>query len=285
MRPELANFLFEAANFSVLAVALGWLLFRPVRAALDGERERHAATERAAAEKQAAAEAQAAEARTARAAVEQAQLAARAEAAAEAAREVARARAAAEQDRAAARKALDRSLAESRAAHLRALAEDVGRVAAAAVERLLERIDGPALEAGLIQSALGELQAAEARAPALVESARPLGVEAERLLASALGQPLERRVHPGLGAGVRITAGGVRVDATARGIAMRAAEEVAIELRALEAPAGGLTVEDALPGPAPRAGGAPGAAPAARSDPPAVEQSATVPDGGARRHA
>ena len=45
MAPWVANFLFEAVNFLLLAGALGWLFFRPVRTALDAERERRAKEE------------------------------------------------------------------------------------------------------------------------------------------------------------------------------------------------------------------------------------------------
>ena len=54
--PTLTTFLFEAANFLVLAAALGWLFFKPVRQALADRREKFEADNRQAAEKLAEAE-------------------------------------------------------------------------------------------------------------------------------------------------------------------------------------------------------------------------------------
>ncbi len=66
MSSALANFLFEAANFLLLAAALGWLLFKPVRRALDAERARHAREEDESKRLRAEAEVLAREARSAR---------------------------------------------------------------------------------------------------------------------------------------------------------------------------------------------------------------------------
>ena len=39
MSPTLANFIFETVNFLLLAAALGWVLYKPVRHALDAEQD------------------------------------------------------------------------------------------------------------------------------------------------------------------------------------------------------------------------------------------------------
>jgi len=87
---ELANFLFEAANFLVLAALLGWVLFKPVRTALDRERERHDEEEAQIGERHAEADKLAQEAREIRSGLEQEMKSHRAELVAEARGEAAR---------------------------------------------------------------------------------------------------------------------------------------------------------------------------------------------------
>jgi F0F1-type ATP synthase membrane subunit b/b' len=226
--PALANFLFEAVNFLLLAAALGWVLFKPVRAALDAERERRERTDAESQRLHAEASALAEQARAGRQALDQeldakrrqALDAARAEAAAllEAARTAQRAEA----------QALREELRAVRDAEAAALAQRVGRLSGDAVRRLLEALEGPALDLALVRAACAELEALpiEARRGARIESARPLDAEALTLLRSVLGADLVERVVPELGAGVRVTTPAGQVDATALAFARRAAATV-----------------------------------------------------------
>lgn len=228
MSPGLANFLFEAANFVVLAAGLGWVLFKPVRRALDAERERHD-KERLEAEKlREEAETLAERARTSREQAEQ-ELEAERKKVLEAARneateliEDARKRASGE------RQALREELDAMRAAQTAALSSRVGEVAAQAVRALLEHLPGPSLDLALVEAACKQLETlpASARRDAVVESARSLDTQARSRLQRALGAPVSERVVPELGAGVRVTGAGGQVDATAASIARRAGQAI-----------------------------------------------------------
>jgi F0F1-type ATP synthase membrane subunit b/b' len=228
LSPALANFLFEAANFLLLAAVLGWVLFRPVRRILDAERERHAKTEQETERLRTEATTLATEARSARDAArrqaEDDRRTSQAAARAEAAKLLDDAR----REGLAERHALAEELRAARAADAAALAETIGRLAAASVRRLLDALPGPALDAALVRAACAELETLSngARSPAVVESARTLDPEARRLLEGVLGAGFEEHVVGELGAGVRVTTPAGQVDATAVALARRAAEAV-----------------------------------------------------------
>ncbi|MHB8416545.1 MAG: hypothetical protein ACYDCL_00610 [Myxococcales bacterium] len=229
MSPTLANFIFEAANFLLLAAALGWVLFKPVRRALDAERARHAEEAAAGVRLRSEAEALAQQAHAAREAAELEVAERRREAAAAAQQEAARLLEEARKAQALERLAMEAERKSSQAEQADALAETVGRIAAEAVRGLLETLKGPPLDIALVRAACEELAGlpAAAREAALVESARPLGPEARELLARALGRAFDERVVGELGAGVRVTTPAGQVDATAAAIAQRAARTVA----------------------------------------------------------
>jgi F-type H+-transporting ATPase subunit b len=226
--PMLADFLFEAVNFLLLAGALGWILFKPVRRALDAERERHEKEDQEAKRLRAEAESLAEEARAARQEVERKlqerrqQMLAAARKEADGLLEGARKR---QRDE---RQALEEELKTTRESQALALADTVGRVAAEAVRQLLEAVSGPSLDEALVRAACTELEGvpAQLRASAVVESAHALDGEARKLLQDTLGPGFEERVVGELGAGVRVTTKGGQVDATAISIARRAARAV-----------------------------------------------------------
>jgi F0F1-type ATP synthase membrane subunit b/b' len=241
--PALANFLFEATNFLLLAAALGWILFKPIRRALDAERARHERDEDEAQRRRD-------EARSltdaARAAVDTAERdidERRREILASARREalaiVERAREAAATDQ----RRLEHQLAIRRKAEATQLAEAVGRLAAESVRRLLRTLEGPALDLALVRAARVELASLPSQAlkSALVECARPLDAESRRILQSLLGEGLNERVVGELGAGVRITTPAGQVDATAISLARRAV----LAVKDLAEPAGGAEARDA----------------------------------------
>ncbi|HUB08803.1 MAG TPA: hypothetical protein VMB50_17480, partial [Myxococcales bacterium] len=150
MSPTVANFLFEAANFLLLAAALGWVLFKPVRRALDAERDRHVKEGEESRRLHAEAEALAEEARATREAADREATERRAEVLAAARKEADRLLEEARQTRATERRALEEELRAAEAAQAAALAETVGRIAAGAVRGLLATLDGPALDAALV---------------------------------------------------------------------------------------------------------------------------------------
>ena len=228
MSPALATFLFQAANFLVLAAALGWFLFKPVRAALDAERDRHAQAEEQVVALRREAETRQREASEARGKlateIEQQRAALLSAAESDAARikEEAR-RVQVEQQR-----LLQRDSGAAQRARSAQLAETLGRIAAASVRRLLETLDGPSLDAALLRAAHKEIAAlpVEARRAAVVESARPLEAPSREQLSSLLGEGFVERLAPDLGAGVRVTTPQGQVDASALALAREIAREV-----------------------------------------------------------
>jgi len=100
----------------------------------------------------------------------------------------------------------------------------VATAAGTVVERLLRQLDGPDVERGLIRAACRELQALDGNdlGAVRVESAHPLDQATQDELTTALGKasrPLEFRVSPSLGAGIRISTSRGLVDASAAGLA------------------------------------------------------------------
>jgi F-type H+-transporting ATPase subunit b len=226
--PTLANFLFEAANFLLLAAALGWVLFKPVRRALDAERERHSKEEQEAKRLRAEAEALAREARAVREAAERDGERQRSEGVAAARAEAARIAEEARAGEARERQRIEGELEARRRVDAMVLADTMGRIAAESVRRLLLTVDGPSLDVALVRAgtaAIRQLTPA-ARACATVESARALEADARGLLEGALGGTFRERVVPDLGAGVRVTTSEGQVDASALSIAREAARAV-----------------------------------------------------------
>lgn len=225
MSPALANFLFEAANFLLLAAALGWVLFKPVRRALDAERDRYAKQEEEAKRLRAEAEALAKDARAASEAAQREIQQTHRDALAAAQKEATALVEAARATERTERQAFEQELTARRDAETARLAESVGRVAAESVRRFLDVLDGPSLDTALIRAACTELAAfpVEVRRSALIESARPLDAEARSLLVSVLGDQIQERIVDELGAGVRVTTSAGAVDATAASLARRAA--------------------------------------------------------------
>lgn len=228
MSPAVANFLFEAVNFLLLAGALGWILFKPVRAALERERQRQATVDDDQARLRAEAESLRDEARTVRTNAEHEAAARRDEVLAAARREAAGIVAAARRDEASAKRAFEAELANRQAGEAAALNTTLARIAAESVRRLLTTLAGPDLDAALVRAACTEIAGlpASGRSGALVESARPLDDGSRALLEQSLGNTFEPRVVAELGAGVRVTTAAGQIDATAASIARAAAAEI-----------------------------------------------------------
>jgi F-type H+-transporting ATPase subunit b len=238
--PALANFAFETANVLLLAAALGWLLFKPVRSALDRDKADHDGKAAEAARLRAETERLAEEARTTRAKADSDNERQRKDILAAARQEADRMVEEARTSRRVAREALLRELEATRAAQTETVAGVVGRIAAESVRRLLATLDGPALDVALVRAACDELRAIpeSARRGAVVESARPLDGEARALLQGALGSPFEERVVRELGAGARVTTSAGQVDASALSLAREASRAVTATAEAHEAAEG-----------------------------------------------
>jgi F-type H+-transporting ATPase subunit b len=231
MSPWLSTFFVEAINFLVLAGALGWLLFKPIRRALEAEQSEHAERERQVEARLAEVERTRAEMETQRTALvrelERVRTEAREASAKQAETLLAEARARAAQER----EALKHELERRQRAWREGLEDEAAALAARAVLQLLERLAGPELDTALARAACRELQSLPARGlgHVVVESARPLSPEARELVGAALaGVPgVEFRSAPRLGAGLRILTGAGLVDASASGLAAYAERTLA----------------------------------------------------------
>jgi F0F1-type ATP synthase membrane subunit b/b' len=240
----LADFLFEAANFLLLAAALGWLMFKPVRRALDAERERHDKDVEETKRLRAEAESLASAARAAQEAAAHDAEEHRRESLEGARREAAEIVGSARKAQRADRQHFEHELALQRDAEATALAEAIARIAAESVRTLLLSLDGPGLDAALVRAALTQLDSLpqEARSAAVVECARPLDGESRVLLQRILGEHFQERIVAELGAGLRVTTAQGQVDASALSFARRAA--LAMK-SAVGSPAIGAEVNDA----------------------------------------
>jgi len=228
LSPALANFLFEAVNFLLLAAALGWFLFKPVREALERERAQHQSQTESAERLHAEAETLQRRARETLAQVERDADEQRRQALARIEQEAKQRREAARQAHLKEREDLARELEAVRDAQADATAETLGRIAAESVRGLLDTLDGPDLESALTRAAcerLARLPKFDARS-VLVESARALQAPQRQALQQALGEGFSERTVQQLGAGVRVTTSSGQIDATAVAFAREAAHRL-----------------------------------------------------------
>jgi F-type H+-transporting ATPase subunit b len=217
------TFLFEAANFLVMAAALSWIFFKPVRQALADRRTELASQEQQAAEKLAEAE------RTERAVAEarsqlQQELDAQREETLRAAQQqaeqvLADAKSAAQREWEANRRRVTRLTESQRTRLARAAAGAVAQT----VGELLRQIESPELQNALLRSACQQLRTLDslALAPVQVETAQPLSAEERARLDEALGpaaKTAEIRTSNQLQVGVRISTGDGLIDASDTGL-------------------------------------------------------------------
>jgi len=240
--PRLVTFLYEAVNFAVLATLLGWLFFRPARQALELYRRRQAeALENA--------EKIRADAEHLHAEVDQQRAALNAELGRLRTEELAAARRHAQQilteaDQLAARKQTDavrrvRHLEETQAAQL---GQAAASAAASVVARLLEQINSPALESGLVRFACDELRKfpEESLGSVRVETAHPLSSEDRETIRAVLNGVVPEpayHVNDALGAGVRIWTAQGLIDASLAGLSLHAVQVLKSELNHQATPA------------------------------------------------
>ncbi|HTY16728.1 MAG TPA: ATP synthase F0 subunit B [Myxococcota bacterium] len=240
MSPSWATFLFEAANFLLLAALLGWLFFRPVRDALERRRAALETEEREAAEKRSEAERTLAEATARRRALETSLADLRERALREAEDERARLIAAAREQAQRERETFKAELVALRLDQAHAIALDAAAAAREIVVGLLERIDAPGLEDALLATVrrqITELAAGGPLGPLIVEAAAGLAPEALAALADAAkvsAAEVTQRFVPSLVAGLRVLTTRGLVDASAVGLAAQAERALVIELETEE---------------------------------------------------
>ena len=228
MSASWVTFLFEAANFLLLAAVLGWLFFRPVRDALERRRSDLESEQRAAAEARIDAEHALQDARARRSELEGSleELRARARLEAETEREELLAAARAQTQRE--RDTLERELVSLRRAQAGSVARDAALAAREIVVRLFEAMEGPDLDSTLLKAAcraLEKLRSSGPLAPVIIESVRPLDEVALAALAEAAGvsaADAAHRVDPNLVAGCRVVTARGLVDLSAAGLAAEA---------------------------------------------------------------
>lgn len=222
------TFLFEVANFLLLAAVLGWFFFRPVRDALERRRSELESERRAATDARAEAERTLQEARARRIEAEGSLAALRERVQREAENERERLLEAARVQTQRERETQKEELVSLRRAQARSLARDAAFAAKEIVVRLLEKMQGTDLEHTLLEAAcrqLEELRTSGALAPVVVESARTLDDRALASLAEAAGVAridARQRVDPSLVAGLRVLTARGLVDASVEGLAAQA---------------------------------------------------------------
>ncbi|KAA5546239.1 ATP synthase F0 subunit B [Roseiconus nitratireducens] len=235
MSPILTTFLFEAANFLVLAAALGWFFFRPVRNAIAEYRSKIETDQRAA-------ETKLEEARKRHDQVDQAYARLHEDIAREREKQLEAAREQAGKILDEARQVADRELKLShhQAAQITnsqrdRLAEVAATAAAASVGRLLEELSGERLHDALVESACRQLrQWQDGLAPVSVEHSLPLSetqVEALKEAAGKAAETAEFHTVDGLGAGVRVLTAQGLVDASTAGISTFARRSLVKEMQ------------------------------------------------------
>ena len=236
MSASWVTFLFEAANFLLLAALLGWLFFRPVREVLERRRSELESEQRASADARAEAERALQDARARRSELEESleELRQRVQREAETERERLMEAARAQTQRE--RETLKEELMSLRRAQARALARDAAFAAREIVVRLLEQMEGPDLEHTLLGAAcreLEELRGSGPLTPVVIESVRPLDDRALAAVAEAAGVPAAdavQRVDPDLVAGFRVLTARGLVDASVAGLAAQAERVLVSEL-------------------------------------------------------
>ena len=223
MNPTLTTFLFEVVNFLLLAGVLGWLLFRPVRDALEKRRSdlQQQADDALHDREEAAGLLEETRKRHSEldSELNQRRVEAREAAQREADAIVATAREQAGRDIESAR---------HRAAHVeRSQAERLSEVIADSstqtVRRLLEQINGPDLQQAFVREACREIEAFDGNslAPVLIESAEELDDAQRQALLTSLGPAGESatfRLVPDLKAGLRVATNRGLVDISASGL-------------------------------------------------------------------
>jgi F-type H+-transporting ATPase subunit b len=236
MSPTWVTFLFEAANFLLLAGLLGWLFFRPVRDVIERSRAELAAERSAAEEARTEADRILQETREKRAELEGSLEELRARVQREADQERERLVDSAREQVQRERDTLKGELVSQRRAQSRSLVRDAMLAAREIVVRLLEEMGGPDLEQALIRTACRELAGLSSGGslqPIVVESARALEVDAlDQLTEAAKVQAADvsHRVDPDLIAGVRVLTARGLVDVSAAGLAAQAERVLVGEL-------------------------------------------------------
>jgi len=244
MSASWTTFLYEAANFLLLAALLGWLFFRPVREALERRRQELESEKRAAEDARAKAEQALQDARAKRAELEDSLRELRERVASDAEAESTRLAEAARKQAQREREALEREFIALRTENARALARDAAFAAREIVVRLLEEMKGAELDQTLLRAAcreLEELRASGSLGNVVIESAAPLDRPALAAIAEAAGispDTATHRVDPDLVVGVRVLTAKGLVDTSAAGLAAQAERVLVREIEREDADRG-----------------------------------------------
>ncbi|PQO25621.1 hypothetical protein C5Y96_22630 [Blastopirellula marina] len=235
MGDSLWTFAFEIVNFLMLAGLLGWFFFKPVRNAIEKERDETRRLEEQSKAKLSQAESIERDLnqqkQTVIEEIEKMRLAATASATQEREQILAKARAEANKE-------LD--LLKLKAIHIEQanasrLSQFIVEKTTAIISRLLQDIDGPELESALMGATVRQLEAlsAETLSPVSVESAVELDSAAKERICVALKQPAKSvsfRVLPELIGGLRISTAQGLVDASIAGLSRYAKQELLDEV-------------------------------------------------------
>lgn len=243
MSPSLTTFVFETINFLVLLTLLGWLFFRPVRAAIEQRQSEIQGQLEAAAQSKQASEQMHQEwtrkLQTLHSEIEDQRRSSEQEATAQAARILESAREQAAKEIESVKSRLGH-LDEGQREHL---ARTVASVAGESVSRLLQTIDGSSLDQLLLQRACHELKQLDGTtlAPVRIESAAPLSPSERETLSESLGdagKTAKFHVIESLGRGIRITTAQGLIDASSSGLTRFARQRLETLLTGTQLPCG-----------------------------------------------
>lgn len=235
MSPTLTTFLFEAANFVLLAGVLAWLLFKPVRNAIEARRTAQAEQAEQTQAKLDEAESIRSDIAQQRNVLDDELESLRDEARSEAEREAEKTLVEAHRKAQHEYDAAKQRLSHLKSSEIERLSRVVATTTGELVSRLLAQLDTPDLESALTQAACRQLRALEDNSlePVTVESAKPLTAEAQAALETVLGGSFasaDFRVVPELGIGLRISTNRGLVDASSKGLAAFAERTLASQL-------------------------------------------------------
>lgn len=227
MSPTVTTFLFELTNFLLLAGLLGWLLFKPVRSALQARQVEQKRQAEELAARVAESDRQRADLEQRRRTFEDEMAKSRQRHVDAAEREATAIVAHAHENVEHERDAVRRGLVQLERAQVERLSVAVAVATRESVVRLLDMLSATDLDASLTQAACRQLQGLKGRAlgPVLVESGRPLADSTHAAIAAALNghaPSAEFRLVPDLGAGLRITTAQGLIDTSSLGLAREA---------------------------------------------------------------
>ncbi|MBD3672326.1 MAG: hypothetical protein HUJ26_02265 [Planctomycetaceae bacterium] len=238
MSPALTTFLFEVANFLILTVVLSWLLFRPVRSAIQKRRAQINEKETAADRKLKEAEQSRQEIEKRLGELDEELRRKRKTSQEQADQEAERILSEAREDVERQREALKRQLVTLEDARMDRISRIVADISGQAVRQLLQQAANSDLDRALLNEACQRLQSltGDSLSPVIVESSRELSAEERESIQSACenrAEEIDYRQNEQMAFGLKISTSRGLIDISDSGIADFAKRSLTSELNSL----------------------------------------------------